>query len=201
MGGLRRGSAGDAVLYTDDNTQAITIGGGSASTNTSLVAGTDIFLDGRGMSTPLQLNEAGFLDLPDNLSSLSLIRLIHQLNKRHIHIAVFSPATSVVVGDGQFYFTIPDIFDGMNLIRAQAKHITASGSGDTRVMVHNATTGQDMLTGNGIVIAGGATAGTPATIDTDNDDVSTDDDIRIDVDLVGSGPAPLGLNVILTFGI
>jgi len=37
------------------------------------------------------------------------------------------------------------------------------------------------------------------TINTDNDDVQTGDQIYVDVDAIHSGTAPLGLSVVLTF--
>lgn len=200
IGGLRRGSAGDANLYTDNNTQVINIGGGSSSTNINLTAGTDLNFDARGMTTPLPLNEASFLDLPSNLSAFSLIRVIHELNKKAVQFMVFAPTASVTTGDGAVYFTVPDTLNGLNLLRAQATVVTAGTGSATTVMVHNFTDTVDMLTGV-ISIADGATVGTPGTIDTSNDDVATDDILRIDVDSVASTVAPQGLMVVLTFGI
>lgn len=105
--------------------------------------------------------------------------------------------TAVTTGDGKLYFPIPAKCNGMNLIRAQAYVITAGTTNATTVMVHNRTQAADMLSG-AISIASGGTVGTVGTIDTGNDDVATDDIIRIDVDSVSTTP-PQGLLVMCEF--
>lgn len=107
----------------------------------------------------------------------------------------FNFTTDVATGDGKFYIPIPAKCNGMNLIRANAYVITAGTTNATTVMVHNLTQAADMLSG-AISIASGGTIGTPGTIDTANDDVATDDIIRIDVDSV-STTAPKGLLIML----
>lgn len=109
----------------------------------------------------------------------------------------FAFTTDVTTGDGKLYIPIPAKCNGMNLIRAQAYVVTAGTTNATTVMVHNLTQAADMLSG-AISIASGGTVGTVGTIDTGNDDVATDNIIRIDVDSV-STTAPKGLLVMLEF--
>lgn len=119
------------------------------------------------------------------------------LGTKSVSIAVFAPTTDVTTGDGKAYITIPACADGMNLIRAQGTVVTAGTTNATTVMIHNKTQAADMLSG-AISIASGGTVGTVGTIDTANDDVATNDVIRIDVDSV-STTAPKGLMVVLEF--
>jgi hypothetical protein len=114
-------------------------------------------------------------------------------------IPVIAAATDVTTGDGKMHIVIPEMLNGMNLVRAQAVVITAGTTGATTVMVHNLTDTQDMLSG-AISIASGATVGTVGTINTTYDDVATNDVLRIDVDSV-STTAPKGLIVVLEFAL
>ena len=116
-----------------------------------------------------------------------------------IVIAVFERSASVTTGDGKADLVIPSTLNGMNLVRAQAVVITAGTTNATTVAIYNVTDSQEMLSGN-ISIATGDTVGTPGTIDTDHDDVSTNDVLRIDVDAV-STTAPKGLLIVLEFSL
>lgn len=200
IGGLRRATSGGASLYADDNVTSIDIGGGTSVTNIGISAGdsNDLTLAARAGS--ITLNEAGQVALDANFSATSIIGAVNELNNKATQFLVFAPTSTVSTGPGKLYFIIPDTLNGLNLIRAQAAVITAGTTNSTDIMIHNLTDGNDMLSGAGIVIASGATIGTPATINTSFDDVATDDIIRIDVDAV-SDTAPLGLIVVLTFGL
>lgn len=122
---------------------------------------------------------------------------IEAVNKKSVTIQVTDGTSNVVTGDGKAYFTIPEILNGFNLSRAQATVVTAGTTNATTVMIHNKTQAADMLSG-AISIASGGTVGTVGTIDSSNDDVATNDIIRIDVDSV-STTAPQGLMVVLEF--
>jgi len=112
-------------------------------------------------------------------------------------ITVIDPSADVTTWDGKAYVTVPDCMTGMNLIRAQATVVTAWTTNATTVMVYNLTDTVDMLSW-AISIASWGTVGTVWTIDTSNDDVATNDILRIDVDSV-STTEPKGLTVILEF--
>lgn len=114
---------------------------------------------------------------------------------------VFDFATNTATGDGKFYFVVPDAMDGMNLVRAHARVITAGTTNTTDIQIHNVTQTADMLTTKITIDSGETasdTAATPAVIDTANDDVAVNDLIRIDVDAVSTTPAQ-GLIVTLEF--
>jgi hypothetical protein len=114
-----------------------------------------------------------------------------------IEIVAVDYTTDVTVADGHGYVVIPQSLNGMNLIRANAVVITAGTTNATTVAVYNVTDGAEMLSGD-ISIASGATVGTAGSIDTDHDDVVTNDVLSIDVDAASDTP-PKGLIVILEF--
>ena len=118
---------------------------------------------------------------------------------RAIVIEPFLSTQQVAAVDGIAYFSIPAILDGANLTRAQAIVLTAGTTGATTVDIYNKTDSVDMLS-TAISIASGATVGTPGTINTSNDDVATDDVIRIDVSSV-STTQPYGMIVCLEFKV
>jgi hypothetical protein len=87
----------------------------------------------------------------------------------------------------------------MNLVEVGAIVATAPSGGAVTVQIHNLTDTQDVLTTE-ITIDDGetstATAATPAEINTDYDDVDTNDVWRIDVDGANSAE---GLIVMMGF--
>ena len=114
---------------------------------------------------------------------------------------LFSDAQSVTVGDGRWYIRIPEGYTGRNLSSVKANVITAGTTGTTDIQIHNVTDGVDMLSTKLTIDSGetdSTTAATPAVIDTANDDVVTNDILRVDIDAV-STTAPLGLIVELGF--
>lgn len=115
--------------------------------------------------------------------------------RKAVSVQVFDGTTDVTTGDGKAYLTIPEALNGMNLVRAQATVVTAGTTNATTVMIHNKTDAVDMLSG-AISIASAGTVGTVGTINASNDDVATNDVLRIDVDSV-STTAPRGLMVVL----
>lgn len=123
--------------------------------------------------------------------------------KRPVSILVFDDSEDVATGDGagNVFLRIPSVLNGWNLVDVEASVQTAGTTGTTDVQVHNVTQAADMLTTKATIDSGEtdtSTAATPPVIDTANDDVSTADSLRIDVDAV-STTAPKGLLVELTF--
>jgi hypothetical protein len=118
-----------------------------------------------------------------------------------IELIVFDFTTDVATGDGKFYFNVPASLDGFELVTAHARVITAGTTGDTTVQVARVRSGTpaDMLGSDPLDINStetGSQDGDPGTVDTANDDLTTYDLIRIDVDAVSS-VAPKGLIVTL----
>lgn len=123
-------------------------------------------------------------------------------------IKVFADDEEVEVGNGAFIFAIPIDLDRARLRYANA-FLTTSGSGDTEVMIHNIGVGTDMLSSPITIDSGelnAETSASPVVIKTSDFFVNypdTDatvyrrDQIRIDVDSVGSGA--MGLGVMLGF--
>lgn len=112
--------------------------------------------------------------------------------------AVWPDSVSIVtLGDARFVLAIAEKLDGAYLLQVEA-YLTTAGSGDTSVMVRNATGAVDMLLTPVTIPAGETCASTVAT-DPDNDQVEACDLIALDVDAAGGGDAK-GLGVILTFG-
>lgn len=107
----------------------------------------------------------------------------------------------VATGDGAAYFHVPPAMNGMDLVYVHAEVITAGTTGTTDVQVNNVTQAADMLSTKITIDStetGSDTAAAAAVIDTSNDDVATNDLIRVDVDSV-STTAPKGLLVTLGF--
>jgi hypothetical protein len=118
-----------------------------------------------------------------------------------VQAVVFDFTTETATGDGKYYFHVPAKLNGMDLVTVHAEVITAGTTGTTDIQIHNLAPAADMLS-TVITIdsgeTGSDTAAATAVIDTDNDDVATNDVIRIDVDAV-STTAAQGLLVTMEF--
>lgn len=131
---------------------------------------------------------------PDSLAGSNL-------GIRYVGVTCFDYTTDTATGDGKGYFHIPAGLNGMNLVEVHAEVITAGTTGTTDIQIANVTQAADMLTTKITIDSGETgsdTAATAAVIDTANDDVATNDLIRIDVDAV-STTAAQGLIVTLGF--
>lgn len=121
---------------------------------------------------------------------------------RVVTFQVTDPNGAVLaVGDGQAYFRVPALMTGYDLIAVAAHVTTVSSSGIPTVQIANVTDSVDMLSTKLTIDASekdSSTAATAAVIDTTKDDVVTGDELRIDVDVAGTGTK--GLIVQLTFG-
>jgi len=120
---------------------------------------------------------------------------------RTVQVTCFDYTTDTATGDGKGYFHIPASMDGMNLTAVHAEVITAGTTGTTDIEIYNVTDSVDMLSTTLTIDSGETgsdTAATAAVINTSNDDVATNDLIRIDVDAV-STTAAKGLIVTLEF--
>ena len=133
------------------------------------------------------------------------------MGEKVAEIVVTDFTTDTATGDGQYYFVVPSSVSGMNLVGVAAQVITAGTTNATNVDLarcDTTTTGNacsgtvaDMLSTNITIDTGEnstASAATPAVIDTSNDDVTTGEIVRVDVDGV-STTAAKGLIVVLVF--
>jgi hypothetical protein len=104
-----------------------------------------------------------------------------------------SDNTILVAGDGVGQFSIPEEFNGMNLIGAHVHVYTASTSGTPTFQLHNldySGGASDMLTTKITIDVNekdSSDATTPEVVDTTKDDVYTGNQIRIDCDIAGTG--------------
>jgi hypothetical protein len=97
---------------------------------------------------------------------------------------------AITTGDGKAYYRVPSTLNGMNLIAVAAAVTTVSSSGAPTIQIHNLTQTADMLSTALTIDASetdSSTAAAAAVIDTVNDDVATGDQIRIDIDVAGTG--------------
>lgn len=130
-----------------------------------------------------------------------------------VQIIVFDFTTAVTTGDGKYYVWIDSKLNGMNLTRVNAAVVGAvSSSGVVTVDLARCAvvatgipcsgTVVDMLSINLTIDANedsSITAATGPTIDTANDDVATDQMVRVDVD--GAGTGTQGLIVTMVFQV
>jgi lysophospholipase L1-like esterase len=121
-------------------------------------------------------------------------------DRRLVQIQVTDPnGAALTTGDGKAYFTVPADLDGWSLVDADASLVTVSSSGLPTVQLHNLTDAVDMLSTRITIDANERTSytATAPVIDTANDEVSTGDLLRVDVDVAGTGAK--GLSVLLAF--
>ncbi len=121
---------------------------------------------------------------------------------RYVQCVVFDFATDIAEGNGKFYFHIPAGLNGMDLVEVHSEVITAGNGSTVDVQIHNATDSSDMLSTSLTIDnteTGSDTASTSAVINTSEDDVATNDLIRIDVDGNG-GDTTIAKGLIVTLG-
>jgi hypothetical protein len=151
--------------------------GGGASNLASLIS-TDISnFDHRLSSADTNVQQA--------LETLQSVKRVHTVVLKWIKYD-----TALAAGDGAMFWTVPEEFNGMNIIGAQAHVYTASTSGLPSFQLHNLTSAADILSTNITIDANekdSSNALTPPVIDTAEDDLTTADEIRVDVDAIGTG--------------
>ena len=111
--------------------------------------------------------------------------------ERVVEIFVVERATDVTLGEGKADFHVPSTLAGMNLVEVHAEVITAGTTNTTDIQITNVTipaSPVDMLSTKLTINSGdtGSDTATAAVIDDANDDVTTNDMLRIDVDAVST---------------
>ena len=92
----------------------------------------------------------------------------------------------------------------MDLVEVHAEVQTVGTGSTIDIQIHNATDGADMLSTKLTIDAsesGSDSAAAAAVINTSNDDVATNDVLRIDIDQIGSSDPGNGLIVTMGFRI
>jgi len=144
------------------------------------------------------VDQAGFeyRSVAEVLSDIGAAPITHS-HAVAVELVVFDFATDTATGDGKYYFVIPSKLNGWNLTAVSAQVISVGTTGTLNVdlarcdvaATGNACSGtvQDMLSTNLTIDSNegkSSTAEAAAAIDTDYDDVDTDEIIRVDVDAV-----------------
>lgn len=108
-----------------------------------------------------------------------------------VTLLVTDPNGAVLTtGDGKAYWRVPSTLNGCDLIAVAAHVTTVSSSGTPTIQINNVTQAADMLSTRITIDANekdSSTAAAAAVIDTANDDVATGDELRIDLDVAGTG--------------
>ena len=123
------------------------------------------------------------------------------LGEKVVQIIAFDFTTNTATGDGKGYFVVPSSMTGMDLVEVSATVITAGTTNTTDIQIANVTQAADILSTKMTIDSAEtstSTAATPAVISATEDDVTTNDVLRIDVDAVSTTPAK-GLIVTLIF--
>jgi len=123
------------------------------------------------------------------------------MSVRYYQMIPFDFGTDIATGDGKYYFHVPPALNGMNLVYVHARVITAGTTNTSDIQIANVTDSVDMLSTKLTIDSGETgsdTAAAAAVIDTDKDDVATNDLIRIDVD-AASTTKPKGLIITMGF--
>ena len=121
---------------------------------------------------------------------------------RYVQMVVADFTADIAEGNGKFYLHIPAGLNGMDLVEVHAKVITVGSGSTVDVQIHNLTDGSDMLSTSLTIDDGeldSKDAGTAAVINGSEDDVVTNDVIRIDVDGNG-GDSTVAKGLIVTLG-
>ena len=121
---------------------------------------------------------------------------------RYVQMVVVDFTADIAEGNGKFYFHVPAGLNGMDLVEVHAKVITVGDGSTVSVMVHNLTDTTDMLS-TAVTIDDGELdskdAAAAVAIDTGEDDIVTNDVLRIDVDGNG-GDTTIAKGLIVTLG-
>ena len=109
--------------------------------------------------------------------------------------------TALTTGNGKFYFHVPSTLSGFDIVEVHAETFGDPSGTNIQIQLANVTSGADILSGKliiGIGYYGSDEAGGAVTIDTGEDDLTTNDVLRVDIDQIGSGDPGTGLIVTLT---
>lgn len=133
-------------------------------------------------------------------SDVAFLSDIPAVPVRVVTLKPIAEGTALTTGDGKMYFVVPQELNGLNLTAVGAHVFTVSSSGLPTIQINNKTDNVDMLSTRITIDANeldSKDATDAAVIDTAHDDVATGDEIRIDVDVAGTGTK--GLEIRLSF--
>jgi len=117
-----------------------------------------------------------------------------------IQMVVVDFATALTTGDGKFYFHVPSTLNGFNIVDVHAEVISAPSGSTIIIGLYNVTHSAEILSTLLTIDAGETgsdSAASNAVISGTEDDLATNDVIRVDIDQIGSSTAGSGLIVTL----
>ena len=125
------------------------------------------------------------------------------LRKKTRTFVLFGPTTDAATGDGAAYYPIPPELNGANITYVHLWAVTAGTTGTSDVQIARVRSGTpaDVLSTKVTIDSteqGSDTAATAYVINPSNDDVATNDVLRVDVDNL-AGTKPKGLIVTIGF--
>lgn len=192
--GTQIGSSGTArVLQLD-------YGGTTTAAISVPITSGNVTINSLALTTDLAVTEGG-----TGASTAAAARNNLGVKTHSLQCAPFSPIAEVTTGDGKVYMHVPASMNGADITSVHAMVITAGTTGTTDVQIARIRSGTpaDVLSTKLTIDStetGSDTAATAAVINTSNDDLQTNDIIRIDVDAV-STTAPLGLVVTIEWSL
>jgi hypothetical protein len=168
-------------------------------------AGTDFNLSLRASATvsgPVELattaetttgDDATRAVTPDGLSQ-------SVYGEKVIQMVCVDFATALTTGS-KFYFHVPSTLNGFNIVHAHAETLADPSGATIIVDLHNATQSDAGILSGKLIIGigehGSDESGGSHTVDGGQDDLQTNDVIRVDIDQIGSGDPGTGLIVTL----
>lgn len=163
----------------------------------SLARGTIIVGDASGAPTTLDSGSANYILTTDTEETTGLKYVL--ADSIVSNSAGFYIDGAISIGDGAAFLMLPEAVDGKDLIAVRAAVGTAPSGGEVSLQIHNVSDAVDMLS-TPITIDDGETstltAEFNAEIDVANDDVATNDVLRLDIDAANGAE---DLMVTLTF--
>ena len=120
---------------------------------------------------------------------------------KFVNLAPFPSDVEVEIADGTVAVTIPVILTGFDLTAVLVSCSTLGvGTGATSVQVRRRRAGANAnMLSTMVTLSSAEYYVADGVIDTDNDDISTGDQIFVDVKGITDTTAPKGLSVVLTF--
>jgi hypothetical protein len=123
------------------------------------------------------------------------------LGIRIVQLMCFAPTEDLAVGDteGTGYFVVPAELNGYRLVGQTMRVITPGVTGSSTMSILNDTDSQEMLLSAATIETGEystLTSAQPGTVDTNHNDLATDDLLKVNVDGVSS-VVPKGLIAVL----
>ena len=183
---------GAAVVDPD-----FTSGGNVALTNTANVITANVPAASTTASGISELAITSEIDAgTDTARAMPIDQFEESAFARKIASILVNDSTVLTTGDGKAYFRAPDILNGWSITSVRGARV--AGNDNIQIQLYNVTQGTDTLS-TALWIDGfekdSTTAGTSTAINAAEDDLTTADRFRIDVDIAGTDTTWLEVQV------